>query len=269
MKKLVAILMSGMLFADDIPPIEGEIHSFLEVAPLEKTSTDESEIQGVYETDEPIEQVISYVKGDYIILDKGLVLTANESEYLQLFDEDDDVLVLKISGGYVLLHNLTQVEVMCKEVGRVVENDLSTAKIFSDMIELSNGDLYLLENKEEYFWERAERVFVVKTERGHLIIDRSFGFSEPSTFLGKLDKLKSLDFVQGVKGHHLHLLSTGSLRSLTEDLGSLENWSEGDEIILQKFTFVNIGNFDPLTPFILAHNVTKDEVAITVLLRGN
>jgi len=95
MKKLVAILMSGMLFADDIPPIEGEIHSFLEVAPLEKTSTDESEIQGVYETDEPIEQVISYVKGDYIILDKGLVLTANESEYLQLFDEDDDVLFFK------------------------------------------------------------------------------------------------------------------------------------------------------------------------------
>jgi hypothetical protein len=101
-----------------------------------------------------------------------------------------------------------------------------------------------------------------------MLIDLATGISEYVVCLGNLDTSRTLDFVVSVKGHHLNLELTGALRSITEDLGSLSNWNVGDEVVVQKFNVVNIPIFDPLTPFILVHNVTKNEVAIVVLLKA-
>lgn len=266
MKKWATILLSGALFAEDLPFMEEEMIPSVEILLEEETVSTTDVIEQLYESEEPIEQVIARIKGNYIILDKGLVLAPRDLEYVQLFDEEDDVLVLKISEGYVLVHALTQVEVLCQEVGRVVEKDLSIAKILPDMLELSNGDLYSLEKNEECFWESKESVLIVKTDAGQMIMDGTFGLFEHGVLLGNLDKIRSLEFIQRVKGHHIDLVSGASLRSIRDDLGSIENWSSGDEVILQKFALVNIVDFDPFTPFILAHNVTKNEAAIVVLL---
>ncbi len=263
MKKLMTVLLSGVLFAEDLMFMEEELLPSIEI----ENVIEEPEVPVVPEVvEEPLQQVVCYLTRNQLVLDRGLVLAPNEPEYLELFDVDDDVSVLKISDGYLLVHNLTQVEVICTEIGRVFGKDLVITKTFNEMIELSNGNLYLTGDVEESFWAVTTSVLYVQTDRGDMLIDLSSGVSEYVVCLGSLDTLRTLDFVVGVKGHHLNLELTGPYRSITEDLGSLSDWNVGDEVIVQKFNNVNIATFDPLTPFILVHNVTRNEVAIVVLL---
>ena len=209
------------------------------------------------QVDKECEFNIQYVVGQFVVLTNDTVFKSDEADEAKLLDLGELARVHYQGDETFLEDNERHLKIKCEEIGQVKEPLTNVSKIFPSaeedrdmVIELSDGDLYIVPNGSATVWKVDAEVLKVDTESGMHILDFSDG---------------SFDFVARFGSVESDTISLDSLDKVSAShsiFGGFGAWNKSDEVVAQKFTQMHFSAAHENATYLFLHNLTQDKLAV-------
>ncbi len=222
-------------------------------------------------------ETIGYLTGAYVVLNEGMVLEVKGAEYQSLLKVDEDVHIKKNGNHLFIASDVEKLQLPCKYIGNVKDKLTMVSKVFARvenghdlMVELGDGDLFVIPDGANSSWSVGSCVLKVESERGIYLLDFLDGSLDYVSHFGMVNTSRDFDIVVDVPElwvgkeceTQLVLDSFGVINSQNSILGNFDGWHDGDEVVIQQFSSVEFAVKDSVQTLFLFHNVTQNKLAV-------
>ena len=221
------------------------------------------------QVDKECEFNIQYVVGQFVVLTNDTVFKGDKADEAKLLDLGETARVHYQGDESFLVDNERHLKIKCEEIGQIKAPLANVVQIFPgaeedrDMvIELSDGDLYIVPNDSSTVWKLGANVLKVETESGMHILDFSDGSFDFVARFGSVELDTISDIITANSAGVLTLESLGNISLSSSIFGSFGNWAEGDQVTVQKFSDMHFPTLYENASYLFLHNVTQEKLAV-------
>lgn len=212
---------------------------------------------------------IQHVVGQFIILSNETVFKTTEANPLGWSDLGRALEIKNQEGHSFLVDPETPLKVSCVKVGEAKDPFTNVSHIFSQkdeerdmVIELYDGDLYIVPEGATTVWSLGAPVLKVETESGVHILDFYDGSFDFVCRFGTVNPESLSDTIESIHKDTLILESLGQMNAAPSIFGNFKDWNKGDEIAIQIFTQMHFSVSEENASYFFLYNVTQDKLAI-------